>query len=99
MHRTGLCLKSMARRQESTRIEQVDWTDCPLVEVVPGKVNGVPILKGTRMPADGIVSNFQTGSPVKEISENFDIPEQTIWAILAYAVRHTDPYLKGNKSV
>lgn len=71
----------------------MDWTDCPLVEVVPGKVSGVPLVKGTRMPADGIVSNFQTGSPVEEISENFDIPEDSIRALLSYAAKR-DPALK-----
>lgn len=71
----------------------MDWTDCPLVETVPGKVSGVPILKGTRMPADGIVSNFQTGSPVEEIAENFDIPEDSIRALLSYAAKR-NPALK-----
>ncbi len=71
----------------------MDWTDCPLVEVIPGKVSGVPLVKGTRMPADGIVSNFQTGSPVKEIAENFDIPEDSIRALLSYAAKK-NPALK-----
>lgn len=64
---------------------EIDWTECPLVEVVPGKVSGVPLVRGTRMPADGIVSNFQTGSPKEEIAENFDIPEAEIRALLSYA--------------
>lgn len=63
----------------------MDWTDCPLVEVVPGKVSGVPILKGTRLPADTIVENYEGGSPVEEIADNFDMPEQTIRDILTYA--------------
>lgn len=80
----------MALLQESP---VMDWTDCPLVEVIPGKVSGVPLVKGTRMPADGIVSNFQTGSPVEEIAENFDIPESSIRALLSYAATR-NPALK-----
>ena len=57
----------------------------PLVEVIPGKVSGVSLVKGTRMPADGILSNFQTGSPVEEIAEIFYIPEDIIRALLSYA--------------
>ena len=49
----------------------MDWTGCELVEVVPGKVSGQPIVKGTRIPADVIVSNFEAGSSVKEIAENY----------------------------
>lgn len=63
----------------------VDWTDCPLVEVNPRKVSGAPILKGTRMPADGIVVNYVGGSPVEEIAYNFEIPEETILDLLRYA--------------
>ena len=65
----------------------VDWSDCPIVEVVPGKVSGVPILKGTRVQADSIVENFEGGSPVAEISDNFGIPEATIRELLTFAAR------------
>ena len=68
----------------------MDWTECPLVEVVPGKVSGVPLLKGTRLPADTVLSNYEAGSPVEEISDNFDMPEQTIRDLLTYAAnKHT----------
>jgi uncharacterized protein (DUF433 family) len=63
----------------------MDWSNCPLVEVDPLKLGGVPILKGTRMQADSIVENYESGSPVEEISDNFRIPQETIRAVLAYA--------------
>ncbi len=63
----------------------MDWTDCPVVEVVPGKVSGVPLLKCTRLPADTILENYLGGSPVEEIAENFDTPVQTVREILSYA--------------
>ena len=70
-----------------------DWTECSLVEVISGKVSGVPLVKGTRMPADGVVSNFQTGSPVEKIAENFDITEDSIRVLLSYAAKR-NPALK-----
>jgi uncharacterized protein (DUF433 family) len=70
----------------------MDWTDCPLVEVVPGKVSGVPLLRGTRLPADTVLSNYEAGSPVEEISDNFDVPEQTIRELLTYpATKQNQP--------
>ena len=64
----------------------MDWSRCDLVEVVPGKVSGRPLVKGTRIPADVIVSNFEAGSPVEEIQENYpSLPLATIEALLAYA--------------
>lgn len=62
-----------------------DWAECPLVEINPRKVSGVPILKGTRVQADSIVENYESGSPVEEISDNFDIPETIIRKLLAFA--------------
>lgn len=69
----------------------IDWTDCPRVEVVLGKVSGVPILKGTRVPADSIVENYEDGSPVEELSENFAIPETTIRKLLTFAAQKQTP--------
>jgi uncharacterized protein (DUF433 family) len=63
----------------------IDWTDCPLVEINPRKLSGAPILKGTRMPADVVLENYQGGSSVEEIAEDFDIPETSIRSLLAYA--------------
>lgn len=72
----------MAQLQQKALI---DWTECSLVEVNPRKVSGVPILKGTRVQADSILENYESGSPVEEISENFAIPEGTIRELLAFA--------------
>ena len=47
--------------------------------------SGVPLLRGTRLPADTVLSNYEAGSQVEEISDNFDMPEQTIRDLLTYA--------------
>ncbi len=68
----------------------MDWSACDLVEVVPGKVWGRPVVKGTRIPADVIVSNFEAGSPVEEIAENYpSLSSAQIVALLSFArMRH-----------
>ncbi len=78
---------------ELQKTAAVDWSGCPLVEVNPRKVSGAPILKGTRVQADAIIENFEDGSPVEEISENFAVPEATIRALLTFAARqqHRQP--------
>jgi uncharacterized protein (DUF433 family) len=67
---------------------KTDWTDCPLVEVIPGKVSGAPLLKGTRMPVDIVVENYQDGLPAEEIAEVFDLPEESVRALLDFALTH-----------
>ncbi len=35
----------------------MDWTGCPDVERVPGKVSGAWLVKGTRIRADDVIAN------------------------------------------
>jgi uncharacterized protein (DUF433 family) len=64
----------------------MDWSDCDLVEVIPGKHSGDPLIKGTRIPADAIVSNFEAGSSIEEVAENYPSASlKTIKALIDYA--------------
>lgn len=49
----------------------IDWTGCELVERIPGKVSGRPIVRGTRILADTIVQDYELGETVEEIHEGF----------------------------
>jgi uncharacterized protein (DUF433 family) len=61
-----------------------------LVEVRPGVQRGRPVLKGTRMPAEDIVENWEAGVDEAEIAANFRLPIAQVRAILAYAADHHD---------
>jgi len=62
--------------------EKIDWSQCSLVEVDSLVLSGAPVLRGTRMPANAIVDNYDYGMSVAEISEQFEVPEESIRAIL-----------------
>lgn len=75
----------------------IDWSDCPLVEVIAGKVSGAPLLRKTRLPVDAITGNYDAFldeglSPDEAIAETLDCyPEtslDTIRAILKYCAEH-----------
>jgi uncharacterized protein (DUF433 family) len=75
----------------------VDWTDCPLVEIIPGKVSGAPLLKNTRLPVDAITGNYDSFRaeglyPDAAIAETQDCyPEagiDVITAVLNYRAEH-----------
>jgi len=67
----------------------MDWSGCDLVEINPRKVSGVPIVKGTRVQADAIVENYEGGSGIEEIADNFAIPESTIRDLLEFVRCHS----------
>jgi uncharacterized protein (DUF433 family) len=68
--------------------EHIDWSQCPLVEARPDVQSGVPVLRGTRMPVSAIVDNFDYGVSVAEISQQFEIPQDRVQAVLTYAQSH-----------
>ncbi|MGA2580810.1 MAG: DUF433 domain-containing protein [Bryobacteraceae bacterium] len=66
----------------------MDWDDCPLVEQVPDKVSGQPVVKGTRILADTIIEDYDLGSTVEEIQENYpSLPIDKIRELIAFAHR------------
>jgi uncharacterized protein (DUF433 family) len=69
-------------------VVQVDWSECPFVEVNPQVQSGEPVLAGTRLPVSAIVDNAEYGLSVAEISEQFEVSTDQVEAILAYAKGH-----------
>jgi uncharacterized protein (DUF433 family) len=49
----------------------MDWTGCELVERVEGRCSGRPTVAGTRIFPETIVGDFDLGSPLEEIQENY----------------------------
>jgi uncharacterized protein (DUF433 family) len=66
---------------------QLDWSQCPAVESIPGKVSGAWVLKGTRVPVSVIFENLEAGMSVKEITEVFDVTEEEVKAVLHFAAQ------------
>ena len=64
-----------------------DWSQCPAVESIPGKVSGAWVLKGTRMPVRSIFENLEAGLSVGEIAEAFDGTEAEVRAVLRFVVQ------------
>jgi uncharacterized protein (DUF433 family) len=50
---------------------EVDWTACELIERVPGKVSGKPVVVGTRIMPDAIVGSYDLGESIDELREGF----------------------------
>ena len=73
------------------------WTDCLLVESVPGKYSGAPVLVGTRVPPEAIIENYDSFlddgfTPAQAEIETADcypsVGLDRIHALLAYRNAH-----------
>jgi uncharacterized protein (DUF433 family) len=49
----------------------IDWTACELIEAVPGKVSGKPVVRGTRIMPDAILNSWELGDSLEEIHQGF----------------------------
>ena len=69
----------------------LDWSQCPAVESVPGRLSGAWVFRDTRMPVSAVFENLEAGATVEEIIEQFDITREQIIAVLEFAARSLDP--------
>jgi uncharacterized protein (DUF433 family) len=69
----------------------LDWSQCPAVESIPGKVSGAWVFKDTRMPVSTVFENLESGATIDEIMEWFDVTREQIVAVLEFAARSLDP--------
>ena len=63
----------------------LDWSRCPAVESIPGKLSGAWVFRGTRMPVQTVFENLEAGMSVREITEVFDVTPEEVRAVLHFA--------------
>jgi uncharacterized protein (DUF433 family) len=64
----------------------LDWSQCPVVERIPGKVSGAWVFRGTRMPVSAIFENLEDGASIEEILQWFEgITREQVQAVLDFA--------------
>ena len=69
----------------------LDWSQCPAVESVPGKLSGAWVLKGTRMPVSAIFENIEAGASIDDILAWFDgLDREQVKGVIEFAARSLD---------
>jgi uncharacterized protein (DUF433 family) len=78
-----------------TEAAMIDWSQCPDVERVPGRVSGQWVVKDTRILVQGVIDNAKDFTPEEiagEIYEGLGIDRAR--RIIEYAGRHAShPHL------
>ena len=65
----------------------LDWSECPAVESVPGKVSGAWVFKGTRTPVAVVFENLEDGMTIDEVMAQFPVSREQVKAVLEFAAR------------
>lgn len=65
-----------------------DWSKCPAVESVPGKVSGAWVFKGTRLPLYVLFENLAAGATIRDFIEWFGgVDESEVKAVLDHVAQ------------
>jgi uncharacterized protein (DUF433 family) len=74
--------------KEGTNMATLNWSQCPALESIPGKVGGAWVFRDTRVPVSAIFENLKT-SPLEEVLENFNITREKVQTVLDFAAKST----------
>jgi uncharacterized protein (DUF433 family) len=64
----------------------LDWSRCPAVESIPGKVSGAWVFRGTRLPVATVIENLEDLS-IEEVIEQFDVTREQITQVLDFVAQ------------
>jgi uncharacterized protein (DUF433 family) len=66
----------------------LDWSQCPAVERIAGKVSGAWLFKKTRVPVKALFENIEGGATIQDFLEWFPgVEREQVEAVLEYAQR------------
>ena len=81
----------MILKEGAQLMANLNWSQCPAVQSIPGKVSGAWVLRGTRMPVLAIFENIEAGANISDIMEWFEgLDREQIKAVIEFAARSLD---------
>src|ERR1035441_3464196 len=73
--------------REGARTRSLDWSQCPAVESIPGRVSGAWVLRGTRTPVKVLFENLEAGMSIEEVIEQFPVSRKQLDSLMAFVAR------------
>jgi uncharacterized protein (DUF433 family) len=75
----------------------LDWSQCPLLESIPGKVSGACVSRRTRVPVSAILRNLTL--PLDQILDDYpSVTREQIAAVVDFLACSADPVFLGEPS-
>ncbi len=68
----------------------LDWSQCPAVESVPGRVSGAWTFRNSRTPVKVVFENLDVWMTIEEIIEQYPVSLEEIRAVLQFAANSLD---------
>jgi uncharacterized protein (DUF433 family) len=65
----------------------LDWSQCPAVESVPGRVSGAWVIRGTRTPVKVLFENLEAGMSIDEVMEQFPVTREQLDSLMGFVAK------------
>lgn len=66
----------------------LDWSKCPAVESVPGKLSGAWVFRGTRIPVAAVFENLEDGLSIDQVVALYDgLTRDQVKAVLEFTAQ------------
>ncbi|HWA22881.1 MAG TPA: DUF433 domain-containing protein, partial [Caulobacterales bacterium] len=73
-------------------VGMLDWSECPAVERIEGKVSGALLFKNSRVPVKALFENLEAGATTDQFLQWFPgVTREQVIAVLDYAQRSLEP--------
>ena len=70
----------------------LNWSECPAVERIEGKVSGALLFKNSRVPVKALFENLEGGATTDEFLEWFPgVTREQVMSVLEFAQRSLEP--------
>ena len=77
----------------------MDYRNCDLVETVPGRMSGAPVVRGTRVPVEAIEIGKEIGQTPEELAYDFDLNLDDVRKLFAYMSKYKPASPRGEGSI
>lgn len=69
---------------------EINWSQCPVLESVPGKVSGAWVFRGTRVPVSAVLKNLKDMGVEEVVAEFPSVTEMQVRAVLDFVALSAD---------
>ena len=60
----------------------MNWLECDVIEQVPGRLSGAPVIRHSRVRPEDLISNLDLSEA--ELAQEFDLPPADVHAVLEF---------------
>jgi uncharacterized protein (DUF433 family) len=72
----------------------LDWSQCAVVESIPGKRSGAWVFRGTRTPVSTVFENLQDMG-VDQLVDEFGVTREQVQAVLQFVADSSEPKIEA----